>query len=46
METKKNKYDTNPLDPDVERKAEEVWGDVGCFDAASGRRYSSGRKIR
>lgn len=27
METKKSKYDTNPLDPDVERKAEEVWGD-------------------
>ena len=29
METKKGKYDTNPLDPDVERKAEEVWGDSG-----------------
>ena len=29
METKKGKYDTNPLDPDVERKAEEVWGDEG-----------------
>jgi uncharacterized membrane protein len=29
METKKTKYDTNPLDPDVERKAEEVWGDLG-----------------
>lgn len=29
METKKNKYDTNPLDPEVERKAEEVWGDLG-----------------
>ena len=27
METKKSKYDTNPLDPDVERKAEESWGD-------------------
>jgi uncharacterized membrane protein len=26
METKKNKYDTNPLDPDVERKSEEAWG--------------------
>jgi uncharacterized membrane protein len=26
METKKTKYDTNPLDPDVERKTEEVWG--------------------
>jgi uncharacterized membrane protein len=26
METKKNKYDTNPLDPDVERNAEESWG--------------------
>ena len=27
METKRSKYDTNPLDPDVERKAEESWGD-------------------
>lgn len=27
METKKSKYDTNPLDPDVERNAEESWGD-------------------
>ena len=26
---KTNKYDTNPLDPDVERNAEEVWGDRG-----------------
>jgi len=26
---KKNKYDTNPLDPDVERKAEESWGEHG-----------------
>jgi len=26
METKKSKYDTNPLDPDVERKAEHEWG--------------------
>lgn len=29
METKKNKYDTNPLDPDVERKAEETWDEGG-----------------
>lgn len=29
METKKSKYDTNPLDPDVERKAEDAWGDRG-----------------
>lgn len=26
---KKTKYDTNPLDPDVERSAEETWGDSG-----------------
>jgi len=26
METKKSKYDTNPLDPEVERKTEENWG--------------------
>ena len=29
METKKSKYDTNPLDQDVERKAEESWGESG-----------------
>ena len=28
MERKKNKYDTNPLDPDVERKAGDEWGAV------------------
>lgn len=29
METKNTKYDTNPLDPDVERKSEESWGKSG-----------------
>jgi len=29
MSEKKNKYDTNPLDPDVERKTADVWGDLG-----------------
>ncbi|HEY6803906.1 MAG TPA: hypothetical protein VI306_10035 [Pyrinomonadaceae bacterium] len=29
MDTKKNKYDTNPLDPDVARKSEEEWGEGG-----------------
>ena len=29
METKKSKYDTNPLDRDVERNAEESWGERG-----------------
>ena len=29
METKKSKYDTNPLDPDVGRKSEEMWGEGG-----------------
>ena len=32
METRKSKYDTNPLDPDVERKAEEAWGDANAGD--------------
>jgi uncharacterized membrane protein len=36
METKKSKYDTNPLDPDVERKAEEVWGDGGVTQQVGG----------
>ena len=27
VETKKSKYDTNPLDPEVERKAEESWSE-------------------
>jgi uncharacterized membrane protein len=32
VETKKSKYDTNPLDPEVERKAEESWGEGGGAD--------------
>jgi uncharacterized membrane protein len=28
MEPKRTKYDTNPLDPDVARKTEEVWGEA------------------
>jgi uncharacterized membrane protein len=27
METNKGKYDTNPLDPDVEKKSQDSWGD-------------------
>ncbi|MCU1267327.1 MAG: hypothetical protein JWM21_3645 [Acidobacteria bacterium] len=27
MEPKRTKYDTNPLDPDVARKTEQVWGE-------------------
>ncbi len=26
METKKSKYDTNPLDPEVQKRSEEEWG--------------------
>lgn len=29
METKRNKYDTNPLDPNVAKDAEERWDDSG-----------------
>lgn len=29
MDTKKSKYDTNPLDPDAERKTAETWGEGG-----------------
>src|SRR6266542_1269002 len=29
METKKSKYDTNPLDPDFVKHAEEAWGEDG-----------------
>ncbi len=32
METKKSKYDTNPLDPDFVKKTEEVWGEAGGPD--------------
>ena len=28
MEPKRSKYDTNPLDPEVARKTEQVWGDA------------------
>ena len=46
METKKSKYDTNPLDPDVERKAEESWGEGSGADAAGRRRHARSRKHR
>lgn len=29
METKKNKYDTNPLDPEVAKESEQTWGEGG-----------------
>ena len=32
METKKSKYDTNPLDPDYVRQTEEVWGEESSTD--------------
>lgn len=33
---KKTKYDTNPLDPDVERNADEAWGEEGGTKRVSG----------
>lgn len=39
METKKTKYDTNPLDPDVANRTEEVWGDP---EGGSGTQQISG----
>jgi uncharacterized membrane protein len=46
METKKNKYDTNPLDPDVERKAEEDWGEGGGGGAATRQVRGATRDVR
>lgn len=43
METKKSKYDTNPLDPDVERKAEESWGEGGPTQQMGGATREVGR---
>jgi uncharacterized membrane protein len=40
VETKKSKYDTNPLDPDVERKAEQSWGE----SAGGGETQQFGRQ--
>ena len=39
METKKTKYDTNPLDPEVANHTEEVWGDE---DGGPGTRQIKG----
>ena len=51
METKKGKYDTNPLDPEVERKSEESWGDGNATSGFSrkptsevGQQQDSSRK--
>jgi uncharacterized membrane protein len=30
MGEKRSKYDTNPLDPDVVRRTDEIWGDAGA----------------
>ncbi len=46
METKKSKYDTNPLDPDVERKAEEAWGDRAGSHAGGGETQQVGGATR
>jgi len=43
VETRKSKYDTNPLDPDVERKADEAWGDGR---AGGGETQEVGRPTR
>lgn len=43
METKKSKYDTNPLDPDVERKAEESWGGGAPTQQVGGATREVGR---
>ncbi len=43
METKKSKYDTNPLDPDVERKAEESWSDGAPTQQVGGATRDVGR---
>ncbi|HEY0319528.1 MAG TPA: hypothetical protein VGC66_01005 [Pyrinomonadaceae bacterium] len=36
MEQKKNKYDTNPLDPDVARRTDDVWNDTRSPNDAPG----------
>ena len=43
METKKSKYDTNPLDPDVERKADEEWGGGAPTQQVKGATREVGR---
>jgi uncharacterized membrane protein len=43
METKKGKYDTNPLDPDVERNAEDSWGDGAPTQRVGGATRDVGR---
>jgi uncharacterized membrane protein len=43
METKKTKYDTNPLDPEVERKAEESWGGGAPTQQVKGATRDVGR---
>lgn len=43
METKKGKYDTNPLDPDVEHNAEESWGDSASTQRVGGATRDVGR---
>jgi uncharacterized membrane protein len=43
METKKSKYETNPLDPEVEHKAEESWGGGASTQQVKGATREVGR---
>jgi uncharacterized membrane protein len=43
METKKSKYDTNPLDPDVERQADESWNGGAPTQQVKGATRDVGR---
>lgn len=45
METKKSKYDTNPLDPDVERQAEESWGGGNPTQQVGGATRQVGQQV-
>src|SRR4030095_13133888 len=42
---KKNKYDTNPLDPDVEKKSEEEWGERGGRGATQPVQGATGQVV-
>ena len=46
MDTKKGKYDTNPLDPDVEKKSQDSWGDGNATSRFTGGETSEVNRVK
>jgi len=46
MEPKKSKYDTNPLDPEVAHKTDEVWGETDQIPEATSELWGATQSVK